>query len=291
MRWRLAIPLLLVVVAGCSGVTGPDGDSRTPAKTLSPAPVTDSPGEAATGTARDLLAPGLAADGVVDPFELAGAHAGVLTNRSYTRVTHTTIEGSTGTLRVTHREVAVAAGAQRYHLVETSESAADYPVDAVAPRLEVWYDGGPALFRVGVVPNVTYRVGTTGSLSGPLNDLPGHDRLLGLYGTVDRWDVRRVDGRNGTRCRLAAAEPPDPEALHVPLFLESPTAVDLRVVLTDRGRVVSWELAYVATFDGQPVRVVRRTRFRRVGATTVELPTWYGEARDETTDETAPVRG
>lgn len=290
MRWRLTLPLLLVVAAGCSGVTGPDdAGPGTQVDTLTPVPVTDSPGGVSNGTRGARLAPGLAADGVADPVALAGAHARALTNRSYTRVTHTTIEGRNGSLRVTRREVAVSPGGHRYHLVETSESSPAYPVDAVAPRLEVWYDGGPGLFRVGVEPNVTYRVGTTGSLNGPLGDLTGHDRLLGLYGTVDRWAVRPVTGPDATGYVLTSAEPPDREALLVPLFMESPAKTELQVVVTDSGRVVSLELAYEATFDGQPVRVVRRTRFVRVGNTTVPQPAWHGEARDATTDETATV--
>lgn len=289
MRWPLVVPLVAVlVVAGCSGIS-PSGDGvGTASTTLTPVPVPErsTPVGATPGTAtpENLLVPGLTTEGVVAPFALADAHDDALTNRSYTRITHTELVGPNGSLRTTHQVLRVAEGGYRYHLTATSESAPSYPVSAVASRLELWYDDAPALFRVGSGENVSYRVGMTGSLDGPVGDITGEDRLVGLYGTVDRWSVQPTSGDDSLLV-LDSREQPDRDVLRLPTLVDEPRNATLQVVLTADGRVVSHRLRYDATFDGQPVRVVERVRYVKVGATTVDEPAWLDEATDETVDD------
>lgn len=290
MRWRLVVPLVVVLaLAGCSGISSSGDVVGTESSTLTPVavperstPVGETP---PTATPENQLVPGLTTEGVTDPFALADAHEDVLTNRSYTRVTHTELVGPNGTLRSTHQVLRVARGGYRYHLTATSASAQSYPVSAVASRLELWYDDAPPLFRVGEGENVSYRVGMTGSLGGPVGDVTGEDRLVGLYGTVDRWSVRPVISRDHIRVVLESQEPPDTDVLRLPTLVSEPRNADLRVVLTGDGRVVAHRLQYDATFDGQPVRVVRRVRFVLVGETAVAEPDWLDEAQRETTDD------
>lgn len=284
----------LLVAAGCSGFSGGGPDTASVTETLSPVPVpaTASPdGMAGTGgSTGELLAPGLTRDGVVDPFALAGAHRRSLSNRSYTAVATTTIIGPDWPHRTVERRVAVAAGGVPYHLVETSDPDPTYPVTSVARRIEIWSGGRLALFRVGV-ENVSYRRGTTGSVAGPLVDLTGHDRLVGYYGSVDRWSVGEHPVPNGTRYVLESRGSLHPGILNVPLFLTDPRDVHLRVVTTEDGRVVATHLRYVATFDGRRVTVDRSLRFEDVGTTTVAEPAWVEEARAATANSAAAERG
>lgn len=280
MRRSIALAIILVV-AGCSGFSGSEDrpDASTDTVTLSPAPIPP------TGTPTERperhLAPGLTRDGVVDPFALAAAHREALSTQSYTVVTNTTIHGPNGTLRTVDRTVAVAAGGTPYHLVETSESDSSYPVTAVAGRVEIWFAGRPALFRVGT-ENVSYREGTTASLGGPVGDTTGHDRLVGYYGSVERWAVRELPDGPGDSLVLESRESPDPAVLDLPLLVSDPRDATLRVVVTKDGRVVTTRVRHVATFDGERVEVVRRVRYEAVGNTTVAEPAWVEEARAAT---------
>jgi hypothetical protein len=288
MRWWVTVPLLVVVVAGCSGLSAPGGVASETG-TLTPVSVPAQPtpvgGTPWSATPANQLAPGLTTAGVTDPFALADAHHDELANRSFTRITHTTLAGPNGTLRVTHEVLRVAAGGRAYHLTATSESAESYPVSAFAPHLELWYADGPALFRVGEGEHVSYRVGTTGTLDGPVGDISGRDRLVGLYGTVDDWSVQPRIGWDDPRFVLASREPPDDDVLRLPTLVEDPRNAELEIVTTGDGRVVTQRLRYDATFDGQPVQIVRRVRFVKVGTTTVAEPAWLDEARRETVDD------
>lgn len=289
MRWRLAVLVLVVLLAGCSGFTSSDVGTETTTLTPVSVPERGTPVGATpsspTPTPENLVLPGLTEQSVTDPFTLADAHRTALANASYTRTTHVQLSGSNGTLRAVDQSIAVAAGGSRYHLVETSESAPSYPVSSITPRLEIWYADGPALFRIGEGENVSYRVGMTGTLEGPVGDISGHDRLVGLYGTVDRWSVQQVVSRDGTRYVLESREAPDDDVLKLPILVEEPSDSRIQVVLTADGRVVSHTLRYAARFDGRPVRVVRRVEFSKVGTTTVREPAWHEEAVGETTDD------
>lgn len=288
MRWRLAVAVA-VFLAGCSGVSAPGGVGSTETATLTPVAVPERGTHVGTtprtATPENRLLPGLTAEGVTDPFALAGAHRDALRNRSFTRVTHTTLAGPNGTLRTTHEVIAVAPGGRRYHYTITSASDPSYPVHSITPRLEIWYTDGPALFRLDEGENASYRVGMTGTLEGPVGDISGQDRLVGLYGTVDRWSVQPASGEDHRLFVLESREPPDADVLKLPTLVTDPRNVELQVVLTGDGRVVTHRLSYDATFDDQPVRVVRHVRFVKVGSTTVTEPDWLDEAQRETNDE------
>ncbi|WP_255148727.1 hypothetical protein [Halorarius halobius] len=282
----------LLVLAGCSGLSVPAGDSGTDTATLTPVPVPERGTAAENGSAppESELAPGLTADGVADPFALANAHRRVLANQSYTVHSETRLVGPNGTLRTVDRVLRVSAGGGRYLLVERSDSAPAYPVQSVAARLELWYAGGPALFRVGE-QNVSYRRGTTVTLGGPVGDITGHDRLAGLYGGVDRWAVETRIGWRNAFFTLESQTPPDRGVLDVPVLVEEPRNASIRLVLRNDGRVDHYRVRYRATFDGQPVEVVRRVHYAGVGNTTVTEPDWVGEARDATAGPTVESSG
>jgi len=102
---RSLLLVVLVVLAGCSGVTDVDGDTTT----LTPAPVPEYQTE--TETESDGLPPGVAGRGVNNVHYLVRAHRAATTDMSYTwtveRITNTSGPGadnSTVTQQVAHVE-------------------------------------------------------------------------------------------------------------------------------------------------------------------------------------------
>lgn len=92
--------LVLVALAGCSGVIGPGGEAAT----VTPAPV-QTPVETTTETS--VLPPGVNGDGVVDAGRLARAHQRAITNRSYTwRASRLTTGNGSNATAVDSRQVA-----------------------------------------------------------------------------------------------------------------------------------------------------------------------------------------
>lgn len=291
MARLVLVAAALVAVAGCSGFVG-----TRPTDTLTPAPVPATP----TATPTPTPTPGqpsmanvsaVVVDGVEpnEAFTLAGAHHDEINPAGYTRVSRLTIRGPNRTLRNVSRRLLVAPGGTPYHLVVESESHPAYPVSPLAPRIDVYYQAPQALVRLQENGSVTYVRPSRPEPDGPVTDRTGDARIAGLLSTFDvtlRGETpTEGDGRGVV---LTAARAEGPAGLQVPILLEAPRNISLRVVVTDDGVVRRYRLAYDATYDGTTVRVVRRTRFRRVGATTVEAPDWYRSGLNATSDDRVP---
>lgn len=266
---------LVVLLAGCSGIPAPgSGGPGAPggaAPTLTPVavPSTDTP----PPEERTLL-PGLSAAGVRDPGRLADAHYTALEGRSYTRVGNMTVLSANGTtLTRWDRRLRVAAGWERYRYRRVARTAPSYPVSAYRPELAAWYDGKSVYFRGVDGEDVDYARQSGNSLG----DMTRHDRLLALYANFETRVRRAGDGY-----RLVGTDLENPAALDVPALLSDPRNVTFLAVLGPDGRVERYRLAYDATLDGRPVRVVRTARFSAVGDTDVPEPGWAAEARNAT---------
>lgn len=277
-RVRAAL-CLVVLLAGCNG--GGTGDRAvTTTPTVTPAPIptsppteTVTPGEP-TGPA---LAPGVTVRGVEDPFALAGAHRQALSERSFRLVRTLTVTGADGTLlRLRARRATVAAGASRYLVVDTAVDTGAYPVRAVAPRIEVWWAGGPALFRLSGDGEPRYRRAADVPPTGPAGDLTLRDRIAGLLSAADTAVVGREPGETVGVVLVAKAVRND-AVLRVPVLLERPRNVSMSLTVGVDGVVREYRIAYDATFEGERVRVVRRVRFAFVEGP-VEPPAWRDRA-------------
>jgi hypothetical protein len=270
MRWGATLLVaLLVASAGCSSLP-----ASGPTETLTPVPL---PAESTTTPAPASLAPGIDRDGLSDVFLAADAHRQAFSNRSFVVVDRLVVRGDARTLRRDRRELRVAPGGLPYRYTVTSESGSAYPVRAVAPRIEVWYDGTETLFRVSNRANVSYQHVPAPESSSPVADVTNHHRLLVLY---DAATFAVSETGNGT-VRLSAVEGPDPAVLHPPTLLSEPRDPSLTILVRPGGRVTQYRLQYVATFEGRPVLVDRHVSFR-----TEELaplrPGWFAEARNAT---------
>jgi hypothetical protein len=280
---RVAVALCCLL-AGCG--TTPT-DTRAGTDTLTPVAVPTSPPtvaaaptpRAATPTPRaeEELAPGVTGAGVEEPFRLAAAHRRGLSNRTFRLVRTLNVTRENGTvLRRTTRRATVAPNAERYRVVDTAVDTDAYPVRAVAPRIELWWAGGPALFRLSGDGEVRYRRVDGFPLRGPAEDLTLRDRIAGLLSAVDTTVVGREPGEP-VRVILVASGVETDAVLDVPILLDRPRNVSLTLEVDVNGVVRAYRLGYDATFEGERVRVSRRARFAFVDGP-VEPPAWRERA-------------
>lgn len=300
----LALVALLVVLAGCGGLAGESspGPATTPASTTggttadatgtttdpttTPASAGPTAGVGGTtddsddgGTSSDTgagtttaevagLAPGIAEDGVTEPFALARAHADLLRNRSYAANATTVVRFENGslarrTVETTHRDGESYLFAQR----------AAGPLRRTAfARTELRSDGTTTLAVIEWPNgNLTYD-----RLSAPAALVPdaGYWRndVYGLVGSGE-FSVETVPGGDRQRYRLVS------DSIR-PVAVEN---ASVRMVLDDRGFVREYRYAYDRTEDGVATHAVRTVRFSGLGTTTVPRPPWVDSALNETT--------
>lgn len=266
----VALLAVLAILAGCSSL--PAGAQERSTATLTPVSVPDQTPSTADADER-VLAPGLTAAGVRDPGRLSRTHESTLEGQSFTVLDNTTVEGSNGTLSRWASRVRVTASRDRYHSFRVAETSSEYPVSALRPQLEIWFDGSSMYFRGVRDGNVTY----ARQRGNALGDLSHRDRLYALYASFETRVERIDDGYRVVGTRLDS-----PTVLNAPLLLEAPRNATFVAVLAPDGRVRRYRVAYDATFDDRRVRLNRRVRFSKVGTTNVSRPSWYWKAKNAT---------
>ncbi|WP_049902751.1 DUF7537 family lipoprotein [Halococcus agarilyticus] len=276
-----AVLVLAVVLAGCNGLV--IGGEGTPERTLTPAAVpTDEP----TPTPRPDLAPGLTGDGVADPFTLGNAHASVLAGTSYTLHENVSTVYRSGMIYSSGAvEARITADEGRYSVIQTgSLTSASFPV--IEERF--WSNGDRTLSVRTSTDGTAYEIARGGD-DGPLplrqvmaDDPTNSERIATLFGAMETRVVDRTV-RNGTRLyRVRGSDLTSTFALDDEW--ENPHNAVLVAFVDPRGFVHEYRLRYVASLDGDPVRVSRRVRYTDVGSTTIERPPWYEAAvRNATT--------
>lgn len=281
---RLGVAVALCcLLAGC-GSAPTDGVRTGGADTLTPVPVPTSPPTGTPTPARSVereLAPGVTGRGVGDPFALATAHRRGLHERPFRLVRTLRVARPNGTLlRRTTRRATVGPNASRYRVVDTAVDTDAYPVRAVAPRIDLWWSGSPALFRLSDDGEIRYRRVDGVPPTGPAEDLTMRDRIAGLLSSVDTAVVGREPGET-VRVILVARDVRSDSVLEVPMLLERPRNATVTLEVGVDGVVREYRIAYDATFDGERVRVVRHVRFEFVEGP-VEPPSWYETAPNAT---------
>ncbi|WP_255150421.1 DUF7537 family lipoprotein [Halorarius halobius] len=273
MRAGVAVVAVLALLAGCSGT--PVGDA-TPTRTITPVEV----------PASDRIAPGVTADGVVDPQALGAAHAGALDDRSYTLTANHSSTYANGSVRSAY-DVRVWLSADRDYRAVSRTAGPEAPVLLGAPPAsgEFWSNGTTYVAAVSHANETRY------------NRFRPPD---GYAGTWRYWiEAVALDGDPAAAVagvtRAADPEPVGKRSVGgtvvYTLVGDSTTApagsdalVDARdagvtVNVTETGLVRSYTLRYTATTAaGATVTVVRRVRYGNVGATTVERPDWFDRA-------------
>ncbi|WP_135363796.1 DUF7537 family lipoprotein [Halosimplex halophilum] len=271
---RRALVAVLVVLAGCSALA--PGTDRP---TVTPAPVpTDSP-----------LPPGVEPGGVTDPAALATAHGAALGNRSYTLVTNRTVRAANGSLRsaLTVRLALSAAPARDYHArVSVEGPGAPLVIGEPPTRAEYWANDEVYLRRQTIDNRTEYsRYDDTDAYVGTWSFWLGTVALdLGpetdLRSTLEGFETRVADrSPESGRVHLVGTTVRS-EGFVGDSAVDDVENATLHAFVAESGFVASYHVVYDATVDGERVRVRRSVRFERVGATTVDRPTWYGEAME-----------
>lgn len=269
---RAAGVLLVVVIAGCSGLPGLD--SR-PSVTVTPVEV---PGSA---TPAGPTTPTTTPEGTPfsDPSGMAAAHRAALANTSYTVIVTQTIRfpanGRAGEWRLIGRYAADGPV-----LVETVRDGSVFGPRAPI-RADYWSDG--RVIVEAFSPNGSRTVNVVEARRyaiPPPTVAPTDPQLEGelarvLAATRVRTLTRVVPaGEPYERVRITATGPApgtrspqlDPGA--------AVTNLTARLVIDERGLVHAYHLRYDAWLAGEPVSVTRTVRYVAIGATVVERPAW-----------------
>jgi len=270
---------LLVLLAGCNGLTG----AGEPTPTVTAAEV---PAEAAA------YPPGIDDGGATAPDVLAAAHSDRVENRSYVLVSNRTVRYTNGTVR-SALSVRVALADDRSYLVRVRTDGSEAPVLVGRPPANAtyWSDGETYARKLTRGDRTTYTLfsppdqytatwrfwtqtvafgGGSGYAGGTIRDTFGAVPTT-LDGTVTRngTELYRLTGEGTTVAGRMAPE------------LDTVNAVTLEAAVGRNGVVRRIAYRVDGDIDGTTVTVDRTIEYRRVGSTTVEAPPWLDRARNE----------
>lgn len=231
---------LLLVTAGCSGLTGSDGDGP----------------------------PGVENDELADVDALTEAHVDALTESGYTheiRVNQTkVVDGETAeTSRAQRTSVAPGARAYTYQLINRGD---------VSSRIVVW--GNQSDAYKSIEASGQRQLGTT-TPRGPtalaaVNLLSPH--LSAPY------EVAETREANGTTLRvLEASERPEADAAF-PSNAENVRNYESRLIVDPDGRILAFEATAEYDIEGEPAEYEVSFDVTSVGDPDVQRPGWVDQA-------------
>lgn len=284
-RLVTAAVAVLLVTAGCSGLTGSSADTTTESTPTTEHATTTAATQTTTADSPEQLAPGVTSAGVTDPFALANAHQSRLDASSFTATSSQTKHADNGTL------LARSTGTLRYesesHWLRLFQSAGPKPAiwGVEQGSLRQYADGEYAYSRYDRFDgNWSYAtaidVRGTASADSILGDARGREavyqalavaetNVTGSY-TEDGTAVYHVAGSAPTATyggqqvseyAVSAWVTEDGLVRDLTVTFEGPVRTDLQSGATTPGRAT---LTWVWT---------------NVGDTTVEEPAWYDEAK------------
>jgi len=245
-----ALVVLLMAVAGCTGLSG------TPTETVSPAPVPAAEKQVVGDTP---LPPGVAAAGAVDATTLAGAHAAAARNRSY-RVSVAVRQGhidghrtETYRARVANRTTYLStttATGQVTRRTYAEEGLVLERHETTPPRYEARRPEADPPAEV-----VTERAATT------VARYLAVDRAVVSATTLYGVDVVRIEGTN-------------------PREMRGVVNYEVVAYVEPSGFVRSLHVEYDCTTDQDCAHVSLTLEHAAVNQTTVSRPQWYDDALD-----------
>ncbi|MFB6192134.1 MAG: hypothetical protein ABEI11_02300 [Haloarculaceae archaeon] len=253
LRWRVLLVAACVLAAGCSTATGVWSSAPEPTRTLTPAPVPETPAISRAPV------PGVSPGGSVDSRRLAAAHVAAIENRTYTwvfRMVRTDPERDERVVDATRR-VQVGPTAT---LVE-DEGFADYPPDQTV------YLTDTAAYRQFRGIETSHIMNTTRA-----------DRNYVFAPSMLRFNLREDGYRlraveRGGRRYLRLYYPP----ANATTTGGTPTdAYTATAIVTRAGFVRTLSVEYT---DLRGHRVSLRYRYTDIGETTAPAPAWVSELR------------
>jgi len=278
--YRLCV-VLLVVLAGCSGISGSADDAGgRGTETVTPVPVPEADPDRGAST-------GIDASGVSDPWSLATAHGDQLEGRSYRLVSNQTIRYDNGSVRSQYRVDLRLAANRTYAVTVRTDGRAGPRLLGDPPAVSEFWSDGETYVRAFGTTDPTYNeftptasgVGTwrfwatTGAFEVPRSPSTVIAESLGAVPTRVE-STRSVGGDE--RYRVVDAGASEAE---LPFPAASPARNVSLVAAVDRsGLVRRLELEYTGRIDGDRVTVSRSIVYSDVGATEVGRPAWFDRA-------------
>lgn len=290
---RSALQALLVasvvLLAGCTlpGQSTPDGG---PAATPSPtdSQIAPSPTPTASPTPDNGAYPaGLTADGVRSPWDLAQAHASVLTETSYTVEETNVIRRADGS-HVKRDDRTVRVGAEPHvYRYETSVREADS--DEVYPSETPWtlqaHSNGTLVAQrvIDRSGNATVNVsrGSGGSPTPPVRY--GHGSPLNqerVFVILSRANVS-VSGPESGPYNLTASGFTGEELTVDGTTVANVSLESFTATVQSSGLVSEYRLVVTGTVGGEQVKATEHVVYSGVGSTDPEKPDWWDEAVSE----------
>lgn len=282
VSYRTLAVVGLLLVSGCS-VLAPD-QSRT--ETATPAPV---PTLTATSTAPEEFAPGLTANGIIDPEELATAHVRSLTADTSSRTSYVLRNGyveryQNGSVAIRVRARHAVDNPRSSHRVNWTGNASDVLAigrpEPAQGRAEAYCQIGRCLLALTADNTTTYRRGLIlgPSLLTATNRRPLRRMLASITGAT----VTPVRDNGTTRYRLEATGGRDQAIVPAADGVDAVRNVSFTALVAPSGFIEQYRLSYTGERDGRRVRVTETVRFSALGTATVDRPSWLNEAREAT---------
>ena len=244
-----------------------------------------------------LLAPGLSTNGVFDPEALATAHRDRLATTTYHLVRNRTVryanasraaDRTVESLDFVHEDAVVAPDSTAYTFTKLETSRRAWTAAAPYSRIDIW-------FREPVVRNrfvdgdgtARYWGFDNERSGGPLRDPSSHELIAADLAAVDTRVTTQETVDGVTRYRVRGSSFDDTENLSVPPLASDPRNATFLATVDARGLVVSYTLAYDATFtaDGSKLRVRHVHRLRDVGDVTMDRPSWLPAANESVVED------
>lgn len=262
-----ALLLVALLLAGCSGLSAPDGDGEPVDGSVTPAPLPEDDGQ---------LAPGVTRDGIANETALLRAHRDALEAGAYNATTRAELRHENGTVLASYGSYRRADGDGEPRLVVRYGTGPLYP--GYTERVATWSTERRDVIRW------EYRNGTVDyDVTDPARGDAGMGSLQS--GILGRYDLRPTGERtaNGTTEYLLTAD--DVDDVSVDAFGEATRAGPgrLQVVITESGFVRRADLTVpvrVGEDDGTYAVTIRYDRT----ADPPERPDWVPRAINRTSE-------
>jgi hypothetical protein len=254
--WLAALLVVLVVTSGCSGLFGSGQSPESTPPTPAPVPTTPPP-----------LAPGLSADGVVDPGQLGAANRRALNGTAYELSRTVAVSGPNGTLRIDRVQRVAADGVAIGRLSVSGEG-------PVGTAVRNW-----TRYRESTVVWSRTRLSNGNTVTNRLISSDSSPYFIGraLPERLYRAGSFEVTRRSADRIVLESTVPFELERGTTELETSPPRNVSVRAVLTEEGLVRELSVTYDASVGSTRVSV-RLTQSVERREVTVRKPAWVPQA-------------
>jgi len=251
---------LLIVSAGCSGIT----DTAGPDTTTNTRNTTSHSSEELDSENASKLAPGLTEAGVTDAWALAQAHRDSLDNVTYTERSHRSVQ-TNGTLLQNVSTILMRGHGDRYIYEFRTYGTEDAPI----PNLTVFRNDST------LVQRISYDNGTV-EYTGPENAAtPQTEQYGNVYSILSASNttvVGTIERNRTTLYHVTSVGVPSESSAYAGV-----ANYEMSALVGPDGLVHEYDISYETTRNGKAVNVVVSLRFTNLGETAVQPPEWVAE--------------